>query len=113
MPGLRKIWSSWNFNRILGEQTCLTYDMNILQGLQTKQHYMVSLNLPEEPRYLIFQADYEHPMFTRKALDQRPKLFKLNGSNNTWFGGSYCGNGFHEDAVRSAVNIAKDFGIPL
>jgi predicted NAD/FAD-binding protein len=52
-------------------------------------------------------------MYTRKALASRAKLKELNGSNHTWFAGSYFGNGFHEDAVRSAVEVAEDFDIGL
>jgi predicted NAD/FAD-binding protein len=113
MPPLKKVWSSWNFQRIEGEKTCLTYHMNCLQGLKTEKHYFVSLNLPSEPRGIIRQFDYEHPMFTRDAIEQRINLSQLSGKNNTWFAGSYFGNGFHEDAVRSGAAVAKGFGIDL
>ena len=43
----------------------------------------------------------------------QPKLEAMNGARNTWFCGSYFGYGFHEDAVRSAVQVAKGFGIEL
>ena len=113
MPPLQRIWSSWNFRRIKGDKTCLTYHMNRLQGLNTELQYFVSLNLPEEPEGIIGEYNYTHPMFTRDALEIQPRLAALNGSRNTWFAGSYFGNGFHEDAVRSAVNVAKGFGIAL
>jgi len=113
MPPLRKVWSSWNFTRLGGDRTCLTYSMNRLQGLQTEQSYFVSLNLPKDPRGIICEFSYEHPMYTREALRLRPALQKLNGSSRTWFAGSYFGNGFHEDAVRSAVDVAQAFGIEL
>ncbi|MBN2683998.1 MAG: FAD-dependent oxidoreductase [Pontiellaceae bacterium] len=113
MPPLRKVWSSWNFQRLKEEQTCLTYHMNRLQGLQTEKQYFVSLNLPRDPEGIVREFNYTHPMFTREAMEKRPQLNALNGQNNTWFAGSYFGNGFHEDAVRSAVNVAKGFGIEL
>ena len=113
LPPLRKVWSSWNFTRLAGNQTCLTYDMNRLQGLQTRKRYLVSLNLPEDPKGIVSECMYEHPMYTREALGQRPQLKTLNGQNNTWFAGSYFGNGFHEDAVRSGVEVAGAFGIEL
>ncbi len=113
MPPLRKVWSSWNFTRLGRNRTCLTYDMNRLQGLKTAQPYFVSLNLPADPRGIIREFSYEHPMYTREALTLRPALQKLNGTNRTWFAGSYFGNGFHEDAVRSAVEVAQSFGIDL
>ncbi|MDF7809392.1 FAD-dependent oxidoreductase [Pontiellaceae bacterium B12219] len=113
MPPLRKVWSSWNFQRLEGSKTSLTYHMNRLQGLETKQQYFVSLNLPDDPKGIIREFNYEHPMYTRKALASRTKLKELNGQNHTWFAGSYFGNGFHEDAVRSGVEVAAAFGIEL
>ncbi len=111
MPPLKKVWSSWNFQRIAGEETSLTYHMNRLQGLATKRNYFVSLNLPQDPAGIVAEFDYEHPMYTREALAERPRLKRLNGRRNTWFAGSYFGNGFHEDAVRSATEVAKGFGM--
>jgi predicted NAD/FAD-binding protein len=113
MPPLKKVWSSWNFQRREDNRTCLTYHMNRLQGLETAKQYFVSLNLPQEPEGIICEFNYEHPMYTREALDSRSNLKKLNGTNHTWFAGSYHGNGFHEDAVRSAVVVAKGFGMEL
>lgn len=113
MTPLRKVWSSWNFQRLEGDRTCLTYHMNHLQGLKTEKQYFVSLNLPQDPKGIIREFNYEHPMYTREALLSRPKLKQLNGCNHTWFAGSYFGNGFHEDAVRSAVEVAQGFGMEL
>ena len=87
--------------------------MNRLQGLQTRKRYLVSLNLPEDPKGIVSEFMYEHPMYTREALMRRPHLKKINGQKNTWFAGSYFGNGFHEDAVRSGVAVAGAFGIDL
>ncbi len=113
MPPLRRVWSSWNFQRIAGNRTCLTYDMNRLQGLRTSARYFVSLNPPHDPQGIIAAFNYTHPMYTRQALVSQPKLQALNGQQNTWFAGSYFGNGFHEDAVRSAVDVARGFGMEL
>lgn len=113
MPPLKTVWSSWNFQRLEGNKTCLTYHMNRLQGLETDKQYFVSLNLPKEPEGIIREFNYEHPMYTREALKSREALKTLNGSNHTWFAGSYMGNGFHEDAVRSSVEIANTMGLQL
>ncbi len=113
MPPLRKVWSSWNFQRLEGRRTCLTYHMNRLQGLETQQQYFVSLNLPKEPDGIIRAIDYDHPMYTPEALMSRNKLKQINGMRNTWFAGSYMGNGFHEDAVRSSVKVANAMGMEL
>jgi len=113
MPPLRRVWSAWNFTRLVGEKTCLTYHMNRLQGLATKHQYFVSLNLPERPKGVVREIVYEHPMYTREVLNLHPALKRINGINRTWFAGSYFGNGFHEDAVRSAVDVAQSLGINL
>jgi predicted NAD/FAD-binding protein len=113
MPPLRKVWSSWNFRRIGGSSTCLTYHMNRLQGLNTVRPYFVSLNLPQEPEGVIAEFSYAHPMYTREALGRRPELQRLNGQRNTWFAGSYFGNGFHEDAVRAGAAVAEALGASL
>jgi predicted NAD/FAD-binding protein len=113
MPPLRRVWSSWNFQRIEGAQTCLTYHMNRLQGLVTEREYFVSLKPPWDPEGIIAEFNYMHPTYTREALERRPRLQALNGQRNTWFAGSYFGNGFHEDAVRSAVDVARGFGMEL
>jgi predicted NAD/FAD-binding protein len=113
MPPIAKVWSSWNFKRIDGTKTALTYHMNRLQGLKSEHQYFVSLDLPNEPKGIIAEINYEHPMYTREASSLRSDLEKLNGEKNTWFAGSYFGNGFHEDAVRSAVRVAESFGMTL
>ena len=46
-------------------------------------------------------------------METQPKLKDMNGNSNTWYCGSYFGYGFHEDAVRSAVEVAERFGISL
>jgi len=33
-------------------------------------------------------------------------LPSLQGARNTWFAGSYCGYGFHEDALTSGLAAA-------
>ncbi len=113
MPTLRRVWSSWNFRRIEGNRTCLTYHMNRLQGLQTERQYFVSLNPPDDIEDVLYQFSYMHPLYTRQALVSRPRLQALSGRRNTWFAGSYFGDGFHEDAVRSAIAVARGFGLEL
>ena len=61
----------------------------------------------------IREFNYDHPMYNFDALHSQQALPSLNGRNNTYFCGSYFGYGFHEDAVRSAVEIGKLFAIEL
>ena len=113
MPPLRRVWSSWNFQRINGNRTALSYHMNRLQNLPTQNDYFVSLELPHRPSQIHYEIDYEHPMFTQSAISKRPQLQAANGQRRTWFAGAYLGNGFHEDAARSGIEVAEKLGVSL
>lgn len=119
LPPLAKARSSWNYLR--EEKTTdhmpmsMTYDMNMLHNLNTNTDYCVTLNpqkkIPENKKIADFL--YTHPQYTPKSINTQKELGRLNGQQNTWFCGSYFRYGFHEDAVLSGVNVAKDFGISL
>lgn len=119
MPPLRRAWASWNFTRERGATAesllGLSYHMNRLQGLQTAKQLFVSLNrtAPYPPESIIRELDYMHPLYTRAALASQRGLSKLSGQNGTYFCGSYFGHGFHEDAVRSAVEVAEKHDLKL
>jgi predicted NAD/FAD-binding protein len=57
--------------------------------------------------------DYAHPTYTFASVATQAELPRLNGQRRTWFCGSYFGYGFHEDAVRSAVEVGRPFGLEL
>ena len=109
LPPNRRVWSSWNSVRRpegADEGVFVTYDMNRLQGLETRGHYLVTLNGTRALRddRVIASFTYHHPGYTVASLATQARLPSLNGRRSTWFCGSYFGNGFHEDAVRSAVD---------
>ncbi len=115
MPSNRRAWSSWNYVREKGAgpgaPATLSYWMNRLQGLQTAEPVFVTLNRrrPIDPSRILRRFDYTHPMYTFEALRSQSGLPTLQGVRSTWYCGSYFGYGFHEDAVRSAVAVARDF----
>lgn len=119
MPPSRRAWASWNYRRHahLDAQNpvTVTYHMNRLQGLKTSRQYFVTLNYPSPlpPERIIREIVYTHPLYTFEALASQRELPRLNGLRRTFFCGSYFGYGFHEDAVRSAVNVGRIFGIEL
>jgi predicted NAD/FAD-binding protein len=119
LPVQKSAWSAWNFTRETTGKDSLpvfvTYYMNRLQGLQARQHYCVTLNYPHDfrPEAVIAGFDYQHPQYTFSSMATQPDLPGLNGQRHSWFCGSYFGYGFHEDAVRSAVAVAEDFGVRL
>lgn len=116
LPKRKAAWAAWNYwlDGSAQEQNQLpklTYNMNILQGLQTKKTYCVSLNATEliNPEQVIKRFTYHHPVFNPAAIAAQQQREKINGVNRLWFCGAYWYNGFHEDGVRSAQDVVKAF----
>jgi predicted NAD/FAD-binding protein len=74
---------------------------------------MVTLNPPEnmEPEGIIREFDYAHPVFDQAAIEAQQQLTSIQGVNRTWFCGAWCGYGFHEDGLKSALRILPDFEV--
>ena len=119
MPRERRVWSSWNYLSRSAEDEAqavsVTYWMNSLQRLATSTDYFVSLNPLDEPREEIIAAEfeYEHPVFTTAALEAQKQLHRIQGRSHTWFAGAWTGYGFHEDGMRSGVEVAQALGATL
>jgi predicted NAD/FAD-binding protein len=119
MPRARRVWSSWNY--LSGpvddgaQSVSVTYWMNSLQRLATSDDYFVSLNPLNEPREETIAAEfeYEHPVFTTAALQAQKQLHQIQGRDRTWFAGAWTGYGFHEDGMRSGVEVAQALGATL
>ena len=116
MPPLRRAWASWNYYRASGDNRrapiTLTYHMNRLQNLRTRRSYFVTLNPPRPiaVRDTVAAFTYHHPMYTFASLETQAELPRLNGRRRTFYCGSYHGYGFHEDAVRAAVQAVAPLG---
>ena len=119
LPAEQKLWSSWNFVREPSfndeRPVAVSYYMNQLQDLQTDKHYIVTLNntRPIADDSIINTTTLTHPLYSSESMATQDRLRQMNGQQNTWFCGSYFGYGFHEDAVQSAVEVARKFGITL
>jgi predicted NAD/FAD-binding protein len=119
MPPLRGAWASWNYTREKlnspDPPVSVTYHLNRIQGLKTQRDYFVTLNrqkpIPSEK--IIREITYTHPTYTREAVEAQTLLSALNGAKNTYFCGSYTGYGFHEDAVKSGVEVGRCFNLDL
>ncbi len=114
LPRSRRAWSSWNYwlRERYQQRAVLTYNMNILQGLDAEPTFCVTLNATESiaPRRIIQKFEYSHPVFSLEGIDAAQRIRKFNGLNRTWFAGAWLGNGFHEDGVRSAREVADAIG---
>jgi len=114
MPTRRTAWASWNYRIAQNQEgrVALTYNMNLLQNLASKDQYCVTLNMADaiNPQKRIKELVYHHPVYDPKGLAARRRHAEVNGVNRTWFCGAYWGYGFHEDGVNSALAVAKHFG---
>ena len=52
-------------------------------------------------------------IFDLETLLAQKKIDQIQGINNTWFCGSYCGYGFHEDGIQSAAYVANLLDVNL
>ena len=113
MPRRRGTWSAWNYvGGRGGDELCVTYWMNRLQGLPDSRPLFVTLNptRPIDPAKIIRVEMFEHPQFDAAAMRAQRDLWSLQGARNTWWCGSYFGAGFHEDGLQSGLAVAEALG---
>ena len=112
MPKKRLAWSSWN-SISNGNQTCVTYWLNNLQNLKCEQNFFLTLNPISEinKKNIIKNINFTHPYFNSETLKYQKSLLSIQGKKRTWFCGSYFSYGFHEDGIKSAINLIKNFKI--
>ncbi|MHC5212464.1 MAG: NAD(P)/FAD-dependent oxidoreductase [Planctomycetota bacterium] len=115
LPRRRKAWAAWNYviPADSQERLSVTYDMNILQGLETPETYCVTLNpsAPIDPAAVIARMTYHHPVFDAAGVAAQARHAEIDGTRRTHFCGAWWGYGFHEDGVQSALAVARSFGI--
>lgn len=117
MPRRRRVWSSWNYladrKRTAERKVAVTYWMNSLQSLDPRRALFVTLNplKPIAPDAVLGEYRYDHPVFDEAAVAAQAALPEIQGRRRTWFCGSYCGYGFHEDGLASAVAVARRLGV--
>ena len=114
LPNRRLAWASWNY-RLGGSErqpAAVTYNMNILQGLQSETTFCVSLNQTEDidPDKILGRFRYAHPQYSQAGLLAQARWQALQGAQNSYYCGAYWANGFHEDGVVSALRVAAAFG---
>lgn len=115
MPKTRRAWAAWNCrSQALDDNRPmqLSYHMNNLQNLDCRQDYFVSLNLNDEipAEHIIQRLHWAHPQFTLAAAAAQQRRAEISGHNRSHYCGAYWYNGFHEDGMRSAVDVANQLG---
>ena len=114
LPAKKRAWSSWNYQlkSEQQEQATLTYNMNILQGIESDTTFCVTLNATDDidPDKILGRYNYSHPVFSLQSVAAAERWDEINGVNNSWFCGAYWANGFHEDGASSGIRVAKALG---
>ncbi|SDU20645.1 NAD(P)/FAD-dependent oxidoreductase [Halopseudomonas salegens] len=109
LPDRKLAWASWNY-RLGGDRqqpAAVTYNMNILQGIQAPETFCVSLNQTAaiDPQKILARFSYAHPQFSLSAQQAQQRWRELLGARHSYFCGAYWANGFHEDGVVSALRV--------
>ncbi|MDL5364516.1 FAD-dependent oxidoreductase [Xanthomonas sp. NCPPB 2654] len=116
LPRNRRAWAAWNAHVPAdAEAPCtVSYWMNALQSLDAPQPLIVSLNRSGDidPAKVLRRMRYRHPLQTQAAVAAQARKHEIQGRRGTWFAGAGWGFGFHEDGLRSAVDVAAGLGIP-
>lgn len=116
MPRRKRAWASWNYlgrsDAQANSDLCVTYWMNKLQPIGRETQLFVTLNPPAMPKPESIHGVYTcaHPVFDGSALEAQMRLWTLQGTQRTWFCGSYFGSGFHEDALQAGLAAGEDAG---
>ncbi|MGJ8682818.1 NAD(P)/FAD-dependent oxidoreductase [Paraglaciecola sp.] len=113
LPHKEKAWASWNYqlSQDRNKAASVTYNMNILQGIKSPHTFCVTLNQKEaiDPKLILREFTYHHPIFSSSSIKAQQQRDKICGVKHTHYAGAYWHSGFHEDGVKSAVEVAKRF----
>ena len=112
LPQRRLAWAAWNYHLPAQprDRVAVTYNMNILQGLEAPETFCVTLNRGDaiDPARILYRTTYHHPVFTTAGVQAQARRAEISGVNRTWYCGAYWRNGFHEDGVDSGLAVARD-----
>lgn len=115
LPRQRKAWAAWNATipRDPADVCTVSYCMNLLQGIDSPEPFIVTLNRTDaiDPAKILRRMRYEHPVYSHASVAAQARKAEIQGQRHTWFAGAYWGWGFHEDGMRSAVDVANALGV--
>ncbi|MEK7345805.1 MAG: FAD-dependent oxidoreductase [Pseudomonadota bacterium] len=114
LPANPKTWAAWNYERASSSvressRVCLHYLLNRLQRIPFQQPVVVSLNPLQDidPATIVGTYDYAHPVFDLAAIAAQKRLPLLQGQQHTWYAGAWTGYGFHEDGLKSGLQVGR------
>ena len=110
-PPRKRDWAAWNYHLLTQSQNrvAVTYDINLLQGLDAPETFCVTLNRSEaiDPARILYRTTYHHPVFTEAGVRAQARRDEISGVNRTWYCGAYWSYGFHEDGVNSGLAVGQ------
>ena len=108
MPNKKSLWSSWNSFKS-NKYDYLSYWMNNLQKLDSERDIFVTLgNCPDiDEDKVIKKIKYEHPLYSKKTIKGQKLIRSIQGNNKTYFTGAHLGYGFHEDGIKSSLEVVR------
>ncbi|MDC0895595.1 FAD-dependent oxidoreductase [Candidatus Pelagibacter sp.] len=111
MPKNKQAWCSWNssLNPENNEHSSVTYWLNQLQNLKIDKNIFLTINpfFKIDHHKVFSEIDFTHPYYDENALQNQSNLKSIQNVNNTLFAGSYFGYGFHEDGIKSSIEMLK------
>ena len=114
LPSIPRARASWNclLPRQQQGSVVLTYWMNLLQTISAPVDFCVTLNSPDAiaADKVIRHLTYHHPVYSSTAFESQKRRNEISGVNRTSYCGAYWGWGFHEDGVKSALAVCRQFG---
>ena len=117
LPRRRQAWAAWNswLPRDPREACTVSYCMNLLQDIESPEPFVVTLNRTAaiDPDKVLARMRYHHPLYSHASVAAQKRKVEIQGKRRTWFAGAYWGWGFHEDGMRSAVEVAAALGVRL
>lgn len=116
LPRRRAARASWNFHLLETPPAAptVTYDLGRLQGLDTPEPVLATLNLTDRVRPGAVHAvrHFSHPTYTPQGVAAQARHGEVSGADRVHFAGAYWSWGFHEDGVKSAHAVAERFAAP-
>ena len=108
MPQKRFNWSAWNTS-ISKENSSVTYWLNLLQNFKINKNIFLTLNPFEKINTdkIIKKVEFTHPYYDHNTLKNQKNLHLIQNKKNILFCGSYFGYGFHEDGIKSTLEMIK------